>query len=101
MPTSTQLTIYAKFYSIDTWRDVASLALNLTSGKYTKILPGKVAHLQFCLRHIPADDKIKGLYDIYTDRPVAAPAPSDSSTGSLFHEEPNDSPTGSLFNDYE
>jgi hypothetical protein len=33
MPTSTQLTIYAKFYSIDTWRDVVSLALNLTSGE--------------------------------------------------------------------
>jgi hypothetical protein len=47
------------------------------------------------------DDEIKGLYDIYTDRPVAAPAPSDSSTGSLFDKEPNDSPTGSLFDDYE
>jgi hypothetical protein len=33
---------------------------------------------------IPAEDKIKGLYDIYTSRPVAAPAPSDSSTDSLF-----------------
>jgi hypothetical protein len=33
---------------------------------------------------IPAEDKIKGLYDIYTGRPVAAPAPSDSSTDSLF-----------------
>jgi hypothetical protein len=32
----------------------------------------------------PADDEIKGLYDIYTDRPLAAPAPSDSSTDSLF-----------------
>jgi hypothetical protein len=38
------------------------------------------------LRHIPVDDKIKGLYDIYTNRPVTAPAPSDSSTGSLFDE---------------
>jgi hypothetical protein len=53
------------------------------------------------LHHIPVDDEIEGLYDIYTDRPVAAPAPSDSSTGSLFDNEPNDSPTGSLFNDYE
>jgi hypothetical protein len=53
------------------------------------------------LHHIPVDDKIEGLYDIYTDRPVAAPAPSDSSTGSLFDKEPNDSPTGSLFDDYE
>jgi hypothetical protein len=93
--------IYTKFYLIDTWRDMASLALNLTSGKYTKILPGKAVHLQFCLRHIPADDKIEGLYDIYTNRPVAAPAPSDLSTGSLFDKEPNDSPTGSLFDDYE
>jgi hypothetical protein len=36
------------------------------------------------LRHITADDKIEELYDIYTDRPVASPAPSDSSTESLF-----------------
>jgi hypothetical protein len=53
------------------------------------------------LCHIPADDEIKGLYNIYTDRPVAAPAPSDSSTGSLFDDEPSDSSTGSLFDDYE
>jgi hypothetical protein len=33
---------------------------------------------------IPAEDEIKELYDIYTGRPVAAPAPSDSSTDSLF-----------------
>jgi hypothetical protein len=33
---------------------------------------------------IPADDEIKELYNIYTGRPVAAPAPSDSSTDSLF-----------------
>jgi hypothetical protein len=36
------------------------------------------------LDHIPVDDEIKGLYDIYTSSPVAAPAPSDSSTESLF-----------------
>jgi hypothetical protein len=36
------------------------------------------------LDHIPADDEIKELYNIYTGRPVAAPAPSDSSTVSLF-----------------
>ena len=36
------------------------------------------------LDHIPADDEIEELYDIYTGRPVAAPAPSDSSTDSLF-----------------
>jgi hypothetical protein len=53
------------------------------------------------LCHIPADDEIEGLYDIYTDRPVAAPAPSDSCTGSLFDNKPSDSSTGSLFNDYE
>jgi hypothetical protein len=33
---------------------------------------------------IPPEDEIEGLYDIYTGRPVAAPAPSDSSTDSLF-----------------
>jgi hypothetical protein len=33
---------------------------------------------------IPVEDEIEGLYDIYTGRPVAAPAPSDSSTDSLF-----------------
>jgi hypothetical protein len=53
------------------------------------------------LRHIPVDDEIEGLYDIYTDRPVAASAPSDSSTGrSLFNDEPSNSSTGSLFDDY-
>jgi hypothetical protein len=53
------------------------------------------------LHHIPADDEIKGLYDIYTNRPVAAPAPSDSSTGSLFDTKTTDSSTGSLLDDYE
>jgi hypothetical protein len=52
------------------------------------------------LPHIPADNKIKGLFDIYTNRPVAAPAPSDSSTESLFGTETSDSSTGSLLNDY-
>jgi hypothetical protein len=33
---------------------------------------------------ISPEDKIKGLYDIYTGRPVAAPVPSDSSMDSLF-----------------
>jgi hypothetical protein len=53
------------------------------------------------LRHIPADDEIEGLYKIYTNWPVAASAPSDSSTGSLFGDETSDSSTGSLFDDYE
>jgi hypothetical protein len=35
---------------------------------------------------IPADNEIKELYNIYTGRPVAAPAPSDSSTGSLLDD---------------
>jgi hypothetical protein len=52
------------------------------------------------LHHIPVDNEIKELYDIYTDRPVAAPAPSDSSTGSLFGTETSNSSTGSLLNDY-
>jgi hypothetical protein len=38
------------------------------------------------LCHIPADNKIEGLYNIYTNRPVVAPAPSDSSTGSLLND---------------
>jgi hypothetical protein len=33
---------------------------------------------------IPPEDEIKESYDIYTGRPVATPAPSDSSTDSLF-----------------
>jgi hypothetical protein len=55
------------------------------------------------LRHIPPDNEIKGLYNIYIDRHIAAPAPGDSSTGSPFDEEPNDSSTDSLFgeDDYE
>jgi hypothetical protein len=52
------------------------------------------------LHHIPADDEIKGLYDIYTNRQVAAPAASHSSTGSLFGTKPSDSSTGSLLDDY-
>jgi hypothetical protein len=36
------------------------------------------------LDHIPVDNKIKELYNIYTGRPVATPAPSDSSIESLF-----------------
>jgi hypothetical protein len=76
--------IYAKFYSIDTWRDVMSLALNLTSRKYTEILPGWEGGSPAIFNPIPAEDEIEGLYDIYTGRPVAAPAPSDSSMDSLF-----------------
>jgi hypothetical protein len=53
------------------------------------------------LRHIPADNEIEGLYEIYTDHPVAASVPSDSSTGSLFRDETSDSSTGSLFHEYE
>jgi hypothetical protein len=52
------------------------------------------------LCHIPADDEIEELYDIYTNRPVAAPAPSDSSTESLFGTETSNSSTGSLLDDY-
>jgi hypothetical protein len=36
------------------------------------------------LDHIPADKEIEELYDIYTGRPVATPAPSDSFTESIF-----------------
>jgi hypothetical protein len=84
MPTSTQLTIYAKFYSIDTWRDVVSLASiepHLWKVYQDSSWEGGAPAI---LDPIPADDEIKELYDIYTSRPVAAPAPSDSSTDSLF-----------------
>jgi hypothetical protein len=53
------------------------------------------------LCHIPVDDEIKGLYEIYTNHPIAASVPSDSSTGSLFRNETSDSSTGSLFDKYE
>jgi hypothetical protein len=52
------------------------------------------------LHHIPADDEVKGLYNIYTNRPVAAWAPSDSSTENLFGTKTSDSSTGSLLDDY-
>jgi hypothetical protein len=84
MPTSTQLTIYAKFYLIDTWRDVVSLALlesHLWKVYQDSSWEGGAPAI---FDPIPAEDEIKELYDIYTGRPVAAPAPSDSSTDSLF-----------------
>jgi hypothetical protein len=52
------------------------------------------------LDQIPADDEVEGLYDIYTNRPVAAPAQSDSSLESIFGTETSDSSTGSLLNDH-
>jgi hypothetical protein len=83
MPTSTQLTIYAKFYLINTWRDmVSSIEPHLWKVYQDSSWEGSAPAI---LHHIPADNEIKGLYDIYTDRPVAAPAPSDSSTGSLLN----------------
>jgi hypothetical protein len=39
------------------------------------------------LHHIPLDDEIKRLYDIYINRHIPAPAPSNSSTDSLFGED--------------
>jgi hypothetical protein len=101
MPTSTQLTIYAKFYLINTWRErrgISSIKPHLWKVYQDSSWEGGTPAI---LHHTPVDDEIKGLYDIYTDRPVAAPAPSDSSTGSLFDDEPSNSSTGSLFNDYE
>jgi hypothetical protein len=52
------------------------------------------------LCHIPADDEIEELYNIYTNRPVAAPAPSDSSTGSLFGTKTSNSSKGNLLDNY-
>jgi hypothetical protein len=86
MPTSTQLTIYAKFYSINIWRDVTSLALNAPHLQKVYQESSWEGSAPAILHHIPVDNKIEGLYNIYTDRPVAAPAPSDSSTGSLFND---------------
>jgi hypothetical protein len=99
---------YANFHSIDNLRQVL-LDQYMERRGTSSIKP----HLQkvyqdsswegcasAILRHIPVDDEIEGLYDIYTGRPVAAPAPSDSSTGSLFGAEPSDSSTGSLSDDY-
>jgi hypothetical protein len=99
---------YANFHSIDDLRqvlldpyrersDVSGIEPWWKVYQYSSWEGGAPAFL----RHIPADDEIEGLYDIYTDRPVAAPAPSDSSTGSLFGNEMGDSSTGSLFDNYE
>jgi hypothetical protein len=100
---------YANFHSIDDLRQVLLDQYMERRGGISSIKP----HLRklyqdssweggtpAILRHIPVDDEIKGLYDIYTDRPVAAPAPSDSSTESLFGTKTSDSSTGSLLDDY-
>jgi hypothetical protein len=100
---------YANFHSIDDLRQVlldqymercgvSSIEPHLQKVYQDSSWEGSTPAI---LCHIPVDDEIEGLYDIYTNRPVAAPAPSNSSTGSLFNDEPNDSPTGSLFDDYE
>jgi hypothetical protein len=96
---------YANFHSID---DLCQVLLD----RYLERpgIPSIEPHLQrvhqnsswdsgtpAILHHIPLDNEIKGLYDIYIDRHIAAPAPGDSSTGSPFDEEPNDSSTDSLF----
>jgi hypothetical protein len=98
---------YANFHSIDDQRQVL-LDRYMDRRGISSIKP----HLQkvyrdssweggapAILHHIPADDEIEGLYDIYTDRAIAAPALSDSSTRGLFNDKPSDSSTGSLFND--
>jgi hypothetical protein len=94
---------YANFHSIDDLRQVLLDRYMESTG-----VPGIVyqdssweGSAPAFLRHIPADDEIEGLYEIYTDRPIAASSPSDSSIGSLFGNETSDSSTESLFNDYE
>jgi hypothetical protein len=73
---------YANFHSIDDLRQVlldrymerrgvSSIAPHLRKVYQDSSWEGGAPAF---LRHIPADDKIEGLYDIYTDRPVAAPA---------------------------
>jgi hypothetical protein len=95
--TSTQLTIYAKFYQYMERSGVSGIEPWWKVYQDSSWEGGAPAFL--C--HIPADDEIKGLYDIYTNQPVAASTPSDSSKGSLFGDKMSDSSTGSLFNDYE
>jgi hypothetical protein len=78
---------YANFHSIDDLRQVllnqyiSSIEPHLRKVYQDSSWEGGAPAI---LDHIPADDEIEGLYDIYTGRPVAAPAPSDSSTESLF-----------------
>jgi hypothetical protein len=94
------LTIYAKFYSTDTWSKrcgVSSIKPHLQKVYQDPSWEGSAPAI---LHHTPVDNEIEGLYDIYTNRPVAAPAPSDSSTESLFGTETSDSSTGSLLDDY-
>jgi hypothetical protein len=85
---------YANFHSIDDLHqvllnqymerhDVSSIKPHLQKVYQDSSWEGSTPAI---LHHIPADNKIEGLYNIYTDRPVAAPAPSDSSTGSLFDD---------------
>jgi hypothetical protein len=72
---------YANFHSIDNLRQVLL---------DRKVERRGVSSIEPHLRRLnkgsswPPEDEIEGLYDIYTGRPVAAPAPSDSSTDSLF-----------------
>jgi hypothetical protein len=85
---------YANFHSIDDLRQVL-LNQYMERRGVSSIKP----HLQkvyqdsswvggapAILHHNPADDEIEGLYNIYTNRPVVAPAPSDSSTGSILND---------------
>jgi hypothetical protein len=83
---------YANFHSIDDLcqvlldryverRGVSSIEPHLRKVYQDSSWEGSTPAI---LDPIPVDDEIKELYDIYTGRPVAAPAPSDSSTDSLF-----------------
>jgi hypothetical protein len=99
---------YANFYSIDDLRQVlldrymerrgvSSIEPHLQKVYQDSSWEGGAPRI---LHHIPADDEIKGLYDIYANRPVAAPAPSDSSTESLFGTKTSNSSTGSLLDNH-
>jgi hypothetical protein len=83
---------YANFHSIDDLRQVL-LDRYMERCGISSIEPHRQKVYQdsswegsapAILDHIPVDNEIKELYDIYTGRPVATPAPSDSSTESLF-----------------
>jgi hypothetical protein len=90
--------IYAKFYLINTWIcGISSIEPHLWKVYQNSSWEGSAPAM---LDQILLDDEIEGLYDIYTNRPVATPAPSDSSLESLFSTNTSNSSTGSLLDDH-
>jgi hypothetical protein len=83
---------YANFHSIDNLRQVLldryveRRGLSSIEPHFWRVNQGSSweGSSPAIFNTIPPEDEIKGLYDIYTGRPVAAPVPSDSSMDSLF-----------------